>query len=692
MIRYIAEEHREDDVVMLLNDIVYALDSSAIVATTDRTGKILYANQFFTKISKYSQEELVGANQRIVNSGFHSKTFFKEMWKTIGTGNIWRGEICNRAKDHSLYWVDTTIVPFLTKKGVPYQYISVRHDITDKKNMESALLKQVGLYELITENSGDYIVVIDANETIHYQSPSVEKLIGSQFLNLLDAMVPEDRKNVKTALRFVCENDEAPEVSLEYRLLAQEGNLLQMSGTLSRITAKGEFDGYSVLVMHDVTEKKEREQLILDLASIDQLTGLLNRRAFLKELFSEIDRVKRTNEYLGLVHLNIDKLRHANETFGHDLGDEILKKISQRLTDNLKGALCGRTGGDEFAFVIKSNHSIDELFEWTQMIQKTIEKPFEVANQQYNPSASCGLSVYPIHATEVPGWIMATEQAMQFVKEHGGSGSAMYVPDMYSKSLDRIMLENELRKSVKEEHFVLEYQPKVNLTTEKIIGFEALVRWHHPDLGRIPPNKFIVLAEETKMILPLGEWILEEAFSKALELQHSSEEQITMAVNLSAVQLESPDLLPFIELLLKRTGIDSRIIELEVTETAFADRLEMGMILRKLRNLGFVVSIDDFGTGFSSFSYIRELPAETIKIDMSFTHDIETSENSRAIIKAIVTMADTAGLNIIAEGIETAEQARILKELGCREGQGYYYSRPIPETEIAELLKTFNQN
>ncbi|WP_025783822.1 EAL domain-containing protein [Sporosarcina sp. D27] len=688
MIHNLVHRQPQLEVSQLLNDIVYAIDNSAIVAITDRTGEIIYANEFFSNLSQYSQDELIGANQRIVNSGFHPKSFFKEMWKTIGQGRIWRGEICNRAKDGSHYWVDTTIVPFLNEKGTPKQYISIRHDITEKKNIEVTLRKQAELYRLITENSGDYIAVVDEEGRIHYQSPSIEKLIGDSNPDLLKAMVSEDLDNLRDALHRINQS-QVQEVSVEFRLKVNQNCNMQMRGSLSRITTEGEYVGYSVLVIQDNTAVKQQEKLILDLSSIDQLTGLLNRRSFLKGLFVEIDRVKNTDELLGLVHLNIDKLRYANETFGHDRGDEILKKIAERLSLYLDGELCGRTAGDEFAFVIKSDKSPEELFEWTCALQKIIEAPVEVAGQLYNPSVSCGLSVYPIHATEVPGWITTTQQAMQYVKEQGGSGSAIFVPDMYSESLDRIILENELRKSVKEEHFLLEYQSKVDLDKEVIVGFEALVRWQHPDLGRIPPDKFIGLAEETKIIIPLGEWILEEAFKKAKQLQAVGTVPITVAVNLSAVQLESPDLIPFVQSLLEKTGLDPACIEMEVTESAFADRLEMSSSLRRLRDLGFVVSIDDFGTGFSSFSYIKEFPAETLKIDMSFVRDIETSENSRAIIKAIVTMADTAGMNVIAEGIETAEQADIVRQLGCREGQGYFYSRPIPATEIREFLEKF---
>ncbi|WJY27052.1 EAL domain-containing protein [Sporosarcina trichiuri] len=686
MIRNISESLQHGSTEQLLNDIVYSLDNSAIVAVTDRTGTILYANDFFSRLSKYPVDELLGANQSIVNSGYHPPDFFKDMWRTIGSGRIWRGEICNRAKGGALYWVDTTIVPFLNERGIPVQYISIRHNITDKKNNEAALQKQLELYKLITQDAGDFVAVLDRHGCTQYCSPSLEKLLGSNTPELLDHMPTEEARFLKAAAAH-SSAEAGYRQDAEFRLRSAGQEILQMSGKLARVQTEGQFKDCSVLSFHDVTAEREQELLIHDLASTDQLTGLLNRRAFLKELFRELEQAKHSGRSLGLVYVNIDKLRYANETFGHDTGDDILKIMAERLTGHLQGSICGRTAGDEFAFVLNSRESEEGLYAQAEAIHQLLEEPVEVAGNLYNPSVSCGLSMFPEHAVEVPGLMTTTEQAMQSVKIQGGSGFAIFTADMYTQSLDRIILENELRKSVKEKHFVLEYQPKVDLTNGYIVGFEALVRWEHPDLGRIPPGKFIGIAEETKVIIPLGEWILEEVFMKAKTLQGQTVRPVTLAVNLSAVHLESPGLIAFVEKLAKRTGIDPHLIEMEVTESAFADRLEMGSSLRQLRSLGFGVSIDDFGTGFSSFSYIREFPAETLKIDMSFVRDVETSENSRAIIQAIVTMADTAGLNVIAEGVETAEQAAILKRLGCREGQGYYYSRPLPETEAFGLVR-----
>ncbi len=236
-------------------------------------------------------------------------------------------------------------------------------------------------------------------------------------------------------------------------------------------------------------------------------------------------------------------------------------------------------------------------------------------------------------------------------------------------------------------HFRLDYQPKINLATGELTGVEALVRWNHPDLGMIPPNTFIPLAEETKMILPLGEWILREACEQARKWQVSGYQPFRIAINLSAVQLEEPTILETIKGILKETGVATNFIEIELTESTFADREGMQETIRMIRELGITVSIDDFGTGYSTFSYIKELPADTLKIDMAFVRDLHQSEGSRAIVQAIVTLADTVGLNVIAEGIECDEQVEILKELGCQEGQGYFYGKPTTPQNCESFMK-----
>ncbi|WP_318616106.1 putative bifunctional diguanylate cyclase/phosphodiesterase [Sporosarcina sp. YIM B06819] len=551
--------------IKILRDIAQALDQSAIVAITDRTGKIIYANEMFTKISQYSMEELLGANHRLINSGYHLPGFFQEMWATISRGKMWRGEIYNKAKDGSFYWVDTTIVPFLNDKGNPYEYISIRYDITPRKESERM-----------------------THELIYY----------------------------------------------------------------------------------------------------DQLTNLPNRISIRKMLHEEIARSTDAGKNLAFVFLNIDRFRYVNDSFGHEAGDYVLTVIAKRLKDKLQGKhMIGRLSGDEFALLLKNIRNAEHAEQITQEVKQYLEEPIELMGQSHIPSVSFGIALCPEHATKPSELVMKAEKALGSAKSHGGSGFEMYRHGTATKTLERILLENELRKSVQLGHFNLDYQPKLNLSTGELTGVEALVRWNHPDLGRIPPDRFIPVAEETKIILPLGEWVLREACRQAKKWQDSGYQPFRTAVNMSAVQLEEPTILKTIQAILGETGVAADLIEIELTESAFADRKGMRETVGKIRDLGITVSIDDFGTGYSTFSYIQELPADILKIDMSFIREIHENEDSRAIVEAIVTLADIVGLKVIAEGVEYGEQVAILNELGCREGQGYYYSKPVSPKDCETFMK-----
>lgn len=549
----------------IFEDIAYALDQSAIVAITDRTGKILYVNELFTKISQYTAEELIGSTHGIVNSGYHSARFFKEMWATIGKGKTWRGEIRNKRKDGTYYWVDTTIVPFLNEKGKPYQYISIRNDIT---------------------------------------------------------------------------------------------------------------------------QRIESEMMVRNLAYNDQLTDLPNRISFRKQVHHAVNEAEKKKEKLAYVRINIDRLRYINDSLGFEAGDYVLSVIGRRLRAFYPAKqIIGRLSGDEFALLLHGCRNHEDVGQHMQEVQAYLEEPIEVMGQSYVPSFSIGISLYPEHASRASELAMKAEKAMSIKKEQGGGGYELYRQGTATKSLERILLENELRKSVKLGQFHIDYQPKINLRTNELAGVEALVRWNHPDLGRIPPDKFIPVAEETKIIVSLGEWILREGCRQANDWIQKGFAPFRVAINMSPVQVEDPGIVPMIQKVLDETGIPAELIEIEVTETTFADREGLREKMQTIRDMGITVAIDDFGTGYSTFSYIKDLPADTLKIDMSFIRDIHENEESRAIVKAIIALADTVGLRVVAEGVEYEEQAEILRSFGCAEAQGYLFSRPIPPEVCEQFMK-----
>lgn len=433
----------------------------------------------------------------------------------------------------------------------------------------------------------------------------------------------------------------------------------------------------------DITERKDAEKRIFNLAYIDQITGLPNRN----KLFLDLNKIIRqdTNNNIGFFYLDLDHFKNVNDSLGHTAGDRLLSQVSKRLlilTEKCNLKLY-RLGGDEFIFLLPGFNSINLVAE---KILDCFKKPFLINNKNLFIKPSVGISLFPHHGTESETLLKLSETAMYHAKKQGGCQFCLYHQELFDIKNRRIELENSLRSGLYNNQFYLYYQPKINFSKNKLIGFEALVRWEHPSLGSISPNEFIPLAEETGTIIPLGYWIFKQACKQLNTWLEFGFKDVTLSINISAVQIRDKGFVHFIISSLEKYNIRPRNLILEITEGVDLNEKTAVSFLTPLRELGIKIALDDFGKGYSTFAFLTKMPFDIIKMDKSLIENICLNESDSFIAKAIIEIGNNLNKKIIAEGIETEEQVTLLSNYGCELGQGFLFSKPISATTATKLL------
>lgn len=547
-----------------LKDIKYALDQSAIVAMTDEKGIITFVNDQFCELSKYSREELIGQNHHILNSGFHPKSYFENMWKVIGDGDIWKGDICNRAKDNSIYWVQTTIVPLLNERGKPYQYIAIRVDITAQKSMEK----------------------------------------------------------------------------------------------------------------------------ITQMAYQDELTSLPNRRKLIELLTEKIDKTKKVYFDFSVIYMDVDGFKKINDSFGHSIGDLFLIEVAnrlQKLTPNKNNVF--RLNSDEFAIVLTYKHE-ESIFNIAHSVIAQFNNSFTIDVHEFYANISIGISLFSREIKTTEELLRKADMAMLASKKNAGSNYLVYEPTMNHNYEETLVLENKLRKAILENKLELYYQPKVVADSGEVIGMEALIRWFDPELGYIPPNDFIPIAEERGLISTIGEWTLVTACKQICEWNKEYGKSLRVAVNISATHFMQSSFVQKVFEIVKETKVDTSYLEIEITEDSMMHYTEESMaILAELKEAGITIAMDDFGTGYSSFSYLKQFPIDAIKIDQAFIRDLATEDNSEEIVAVMIQLGHALGLEVVAEGVEDLAELNVLKKLNCDLIQGYYFSKPLSVEDFTKKME-----
>jgi diguanylate cyclase (GGDEF)-like protein/PAS domain S-box-containing protein len=455
----------------------------------------------------------------------------------------------------------------------------------------------------------------------------------------------------------------------------------------------GEVSGI-IGVATDITERKRAEKRLVQLANYDSLTGLPNRTLFRDRLAHAVAQANRKNRLVALLFLDLDRFKMINDSLGHLAGDELLKAVSGRLLANAREEdTVARLGGDEFTVILEDITNTEDATIVARKILEVMGKPFYLDGHEVFVTTSIGIAIFPLDGQGLDGLLKNADTAMYRAKEQGRNNYQFYTADMNAKAVEHLIMESSLRHALDRDEFVLHFQPQIDLHSREITGMEVLLRWNHPELGLLYPNQFMLLAEETGLIISIGEWVLSKACAQAALWQSQGLPPMRIAVNLSALQFREDNLVATVADVLDLSELDPQYLELEITESFLMDNVDSAIAkLRALSNLGVHLAIDDFGTGYSSLSYLKKFPLNTLKIDQSFVRDISTDPDDAAIAEAIIALAKTLNLRVMAEGVETEEQINFLRTRGCDQAQGFLISHPVPAQDILPWCQETSEN
>ncbi|MEO1092341.1 MAG: EAL domain-containing protein [Pseudomonadota bacterium] len=542
----------------------------------------------------------------------------------------------------------------------------------------------------VLETVVDGLVTFDSRGHVDGFSAAAEKLFGAAAAEAkgqaLESFVGTPPGEDSDLMRVLEEAANSGQRLTE--LFARRGadDIVPIEVTVCR---RDERDGF-LLTARDVSARREAEETIRRLASRDPLTGLPNRLLFDDRLAQTVERARRNPQEFVVMLLDLDRFKLVNESLGMAKGDLLLREVARRLVLVLRRSdTVARLGGDEFLLLLPGCRGAENAAKVAQKILDVMRHPYAINGQELSATASLGIALFPHDGADGETLVRNADTALYRTKEQGRNSYQFYTNDMNARAFERLVLETQLRRALERGELVLHYQPVVSAETGEITAVEALVRWFHPELGRVPPGEFIPLAEETGLILPIGQWVLTEACRQIREWQRQGFAELRLAVNLSGRQFKQRNLVDTIRRVLQATGMPAHLLELELTESALMEDVgESVGRLQAIHDLGVQFAVDDFGTGYSSLAYLKRFPIRCLKIDRSFIKDVTTDANDAAIAQAIVALAEMLNISVVAEGVETREQLAMVRRFRCDELQGFLFSGPLPGDELLALLRS----
>jgi len=670
----------------------------------DRNGIYTYCSPQVESLLGYLPGEMQGKTPFEFMTAEDGETVAGKFMEIAGKKQAFSAlENTNIHRDGREIVLETSGVPFFDADGVLAGYRGIDRDITERKRAQHRLAAQQEFLQSVIDGVHDSIMVINEDCSIQLMNQVARDAMQPEFIADMDhpkcyevshhRNEPCDGKDYHCPLKDVIKSGKEATIVHKHALPDGSTGYLELIATPLQ-DEDGEIRSI-VEIARDVTghvsarrELEEQKVSLQKLAHHDALTGLPNRLLFLDRLQQAVRKAHRANSQLAILFIDLDRFKQINDSLGHAQGDTVLKAVARRLEDCLReDDVVARLGGDEFTIIMDSLHNARHATTMAQKVIRAVQRPVRHKEHELYVSASVGISLYPQDGEDAEVLLRNADAAMYKAKGEGKSSFQFYTAEMTELAFERVLMESHLHRALDGDQFTVFYQPQIDLRTDRLTGLEALVRWQHPELGQLLPAKFITLAEDTGLMLPLGEWVLRTACEQMAAWYKAGLSPGRVAVNLTANQLNNDNFLPMVEQILKESGCKPEWLELEITEGVIMRQHERSFqILQQLKGIGIELAIDDFGTGYSSLAYLKRLPVSKLKIDRSFIRDIPEDDSDNAIARAVIAMGRSLGLRVIAEGVENSGQAAFLLEEGCDEVQGYLYGPPQSADQTMERL------
>ena len=665
------------------------------IFVSDVHGECVYTNESYHTISGLNLEQTLGTNWSMAIHPDDRQRVLLE-WRAAALGEaIFKSEARFLRTDGSIVWARLNAAAMLDGQH-SRGYVQIVEDISERKATEDALFEEKERAQVTLNSIGDAVLTTNLPGNVTYLNLVAETMTGWSRENAIGRPLSEVFKIVDGATRQAAPNPAQLAIRENRTVgLAADSLLVRRDGVESAIedsaapihNRDGQVAG-AVIVFHDVTESRAMALKMAHLAQHDFLTGLPNRMLLTERLSRAIGQARRHSKRVGLMFVDLDYFKHINDSLGHTIGDLLLQMVADRLKLCVRDTdtVC-RQGGDEFVILLTEiEHTLDAA-PVAEKILAAFAEPCLIGGNELHVTLSIGISIYPDDGLDADSAMKNADTAMYHAKANGRNNFQFFTTEMNTRAVQRLFIEGNLRRALKQGEFMLYYQPKIDLASGLMIGSEALIRWQDPVHGLIYPKQFVPIAEESGLIVPIGSWVLREACRQVCAWQDSGLLAVPVSVNISAVEFRHKNFLESVALILKETGMLPSFLELELTESILMhDAKSSESVLESLKAMGMQLAIDDFGTGYSSLSYLKRFPINTLKIDQSFVQDIAIDPDDASIVSAMIGMGKSLKQRVIAEGVETEAQLAFLRSLQCDEGQGFLFGHPLPADQFELLL------